>query len=288
MEASRFENDGALQLYTHAAPGERQDTAPPRTDVSCAAMLQLAALLLVAQVPIPPPRGYVNDFAGVLDPAAVARMEARVAEVRDKTQGEIVVVTLSSIGDRAAADVALQIGREWRVGPGAPPGDRARNLGVVILLVPRKDHRPGTGRFYIATGKGAEGFLTDAAAGRIGDAVVPDMAREDYSAALVRAVDLVAAAFAREFQVTLTGGGEAPPDTAPLPERSIPVGWLIAALIVLVVLTRGRILLLPFMLGGFGRVGGGSWGGGGGGGFGGFGGFGGGGGFSGGGAGRSF
>ena len=256
-------------------------------------MLQLAVLLLLAQVQIPPPRGYVNDFAGVLDAAAVARMSAVIAEVKDKTRGEIVVVTLRDIGDRAAADVALQIGREWKVGPGAPPGDPARNLGVVVLLVPRKNHRPGTGRFYIATGKGAEGFLTDAAAGRIGDAVVPEMAREDYSAALVHAVDLVAGAFAREFQVTLTGGGEEPPGEAPEPELPIPAGWIIAAVILLVLLSRGRIFLLPFWLGGFGRRsgwGGGGWSGGGGfgGGGGGFGGFGGGGGFSGGGAGRSF
>ena len=259
-------------------------------------MLQLTALLLVAQVHIPAPRGYVNDFAGVLDTAAVAHLEAVIAGVRDKTRGEIVVVTLADIGDRAAADVALQIGRDWKIGPGAPPGDAARNLGVVVLLVPRKNHRPGTGRFYIATGKGAEGFLTDAAVGRIADAVVPDMAREDYSAALVRAVDLVAAAFAREFGVTLSGG--TPPDAEPARRLPIPVGWLVAALVLLILASRGRILLLPFSLGGFGggrgRWGGGGWGGGGfgggggGGGGGGFGGFGGGGGFSGGGAGRSF
>ncbi len=253
--------------------------------------MPVAALAVLLQLAVPPPRGYVNDFAGVLDPAAVARIGAVVAEVKDKTQGEIVVVTLPDIGDRPAADVALQIGREWKVGPGALPGDRARNLGVVILLVPRKDHRPGTGRFYIATGKGAEGFLTDAAAGRIGDVVVPEMAREDYSAALVHAVDLVAGAFAREFQVTLTGGGEEQPGEAP--ELPIPAGWIIAAVILLVLLSRGRIFLLPVWLGGFGRRsgwGGGGWSGGGGfgGGGGGFGGFGGGGGFSGGGAGRSF
>ncbi len=51
-------------------------------------MLQVMALLLVAQVQVPPPRGYVNDFA---------------------------VVTLPDIDDRSAADVALQIGRQWRV-----------------------------------------------------------------------------------------------------------------------------------------------------------------------------
>src|SRR5207244_4929680 len=77
--------------------------------------------------------------------------------------------------------------------------------GVIVLLVPRKDHRPGTGSFFIATGKGAEGFLTDAAAGRIRDAVAPELAREDYSGGLVHAVGLVAAAFGREFGVTVSG-----------------------------------------------------------------------------------
>src|SRR2546430_10146562 len=57
-----------------------------RPRVSCAAMLQLTALLLVAQIQLPPPRGYVNDFAGVLDSASVAHMEAVITEVRAKTR----------------------------------------------------------------------------------------------------------------------------------------------------------------------------------------------------------
>jgi len=259
--------------------------------------MPIAALLALLQFTAPPPRGYVNDFAGVLDPAAVARIEGVVAEVREKTRGEIVAVTLADIGDRSASDVALQIGRAWKVGPGGSPGDPAHNLGVIVLMVPRKNHRPGTGSFYIATGKGAEGFLTDAAAGRIRDAVIPDLSREDYSTAMERGVGLVAGAFAREFGVTLSGGTPSAPE--PAPNFPIPVGWIIAAVIFLIVLSRGRILLLPFYLGGFGGGGrswggsrggggfGGGWGGGGGGG-GGFGGFGGGGGFSGGGAGGSF
>ena len=255
--------------------------------------MPIAALLALLQFTAPSPRGYVNDFAGVLDPAAVTRIEGLVAEVREKTRGEIVAVTLADIGDRSASDVALQIGRAWKVGPGGSPGDPAHNLGVIVLMVPRKNHRPGTGSFYIATGKGAEGFLTDAAAGRIRDAVIPDLSREDYSTAMERAVGLVAGAFAREFGVTLSGGTASAPE--PAPGLPIPVGWIIAAVILLIVLSRGRILLLPFYLGGFGGGGrSGGWGGGGfgggwsGGGGGGFGGFGGGGGFSGGGAGGRF
>jgi len=73
----------------------------------CCALLQIA---------VPPPRGYVNDFAGVLDTTSVAHMTAVIAELREKTRGEIAVVTLSDIGGRPAADVALQIGRQWGVG----------------------------------------------------------------------------------------------------------------------------------------------------------------------------
>src|SRR3989441_9346191 len=123
-------------------------------------MLQLTALLLIAQVQVPPPRGYVNDFAGVLDAASGAHMEAVIAEVREKTRGEIAVVTLPDIGDRPAADVALEIGRRWGVAARGEAGGPAKNLGVVGLLVPPKNHRPGPGQIFIAPGRGAAGCPT--------------------------------------------------------------------------------------------------------------------------------
>src|SRR5256885_8087130 len=194
-------------------------------------------------------------------------MTAVITEVRDKTRGEIVLVTLPDIGDQAAADVALQIGRQWGVGAKAAAGDPAKNLGVVVLLVPLKNHRPGTGQIFIAKGRGAEGFLPDARVGRIRDAMTPDLAREDYGAGLARGVDLIAQAFAQEFGVTLTGVPELPPGDGaqPLP---IPLGWIVVAVVLLIVLSRGRILLLPLWFAGWGR-GGGGWSGGRGGGWGG-------------------
>ena len=253
-------------------------------------------LLILAQIALPAPTGYVNDFAHVLDPAAVQRMEALVAEVREKTRGEIAVVTLADIGDRAPADVALQIGRQWGVGAKAEAGDPAKNLGVVVLLVPRKNHRPGSGKVFIATGRGAEGFLPDARAGRIRDAMTPYFASERYSDGLEMGVQLIAQAFAEEFGVTLVGAAR-PPPASPRPgldERQ--TAKLILVLVLLAVLIASRAARgrqrrrgWPWLWtgGGWGRWGGG--GGGGGGGFGGgFGGFGGGGGFSGGGAGGSF
>ena len=214
--------------------------------------MPILALTLLLQITVPPPRGYVNDFAGVLDAASVAHMEAVIAEVRDKTRGELAVVTLPDIDDRPAADVALEIGRRWGVGAKGEAGDPAKNLGVVVLLVPKQNHRPGTGQIFIATGRGAEGFLTDARVGRIRDAMTPYLAREEYGAGLAHGVELIAQAFAQEFGVTL---GVPPPEPSEHGVPQFPVEWLIIiALVLLIVLSRGRIFLLPFS---FGRFGGG-------------------------------
>jgi len=258
--------------------------------------VHLAVFIALAQIAIPSPRGYVNDFAGVLDSESIRHMEAVITEVRDKTRGEIAVVTLADIGDRAPSDVALQIGRQWGVGAKAEAGDPAKNLGVVVLLVPQKEGKPGTGQIFIATGRGAEGFLTDVVAGRIRDAMTPWLAQQQYGAGLVVGVDLIAQAFAREFGVTLSNPQYAmPPPTQPAPRPGFPLGAIVALIILVMILGRGRGLWLPFLMSSRGwRGGGGGWGRGGfggggfGGGGGGFGGFGGGGGFSGGGAGGRF
>src|SRR5437667_1853924 len=206
-------------------------------------------LLLAVQLgsdSIPSPSGYVNDFAGVLDPASVSHMEAVIAEVRAKSRGEIAVVTLPDLGNRAASDVALPAGRQWGVGAKGAAGDPAKNLGVVVLLVPLKTHRRGTGQVFIATGRGAEGFLPDARLGRIRDAMTPYLAREDYGAALALGVDLVAQAFAQEFGITLSGAP--PPDAGEGGAPELPIKWLILAVVLLIVFSRGRIFLLPFWL----------------------------------------
>jgi len=264
-----------------------------------------------AQLPrdsLPAARGFVNDFAGVIDPQAAARMEATLQEVQRLTHGDIAVVTLPDLGRREASDVALQIGRQWKLGGAGPVGDPSKDLGVVLLLVPLKNHQPGTGQVYIATGKGAEGFLNDARAGRIRDAMVPALRNEDYSSALETGAGLLAQAFADEFHVTLSTPAPAPPasqvdEPQSGPGLPRPIIAFVVFLIIIIVFSSiaraarggglGALWWLSVLSGmrGSGRGGwggGGRWGGFGGGGGGGFGGFGGGGGFSGGGAGGRF
>jgi uncharacterized protein len=233
-------------------------------------MIQVVALGLLAQIAVPAPRGFVNDFAGVLDSAAIVRMEATIRAVKEKTRGEIAVVTLADLGNREASDVALQIGRQWGVGATGEAGDPAKNLGVVVLVVPLKNHQPRTGWVFIATGRGAEGFLTDARVGRIRDAMTPYLAAEDYGAGLETAVALLAQAFADEFHVSLTNTGASPAVAPPATPRVRPtmpplVVLLIVVLLLILVSALGRATRSGrrYRRGGWWRGGGfGGWGGG--------------------------
>ena len=275
------------------------------------ALLLLFALVLPQGGAIPAPRGLVSDFAGVVD-AAHAQRIARIAQyVRTHSGGEIAIVTMKDIGGREVNDVALAIGRSWRVGLEAPAGNRARNAGVVILLVPKETASDGRGQIAVEVGQGAEGFIPDATAGDIWREAVPQMRRQEYGAALEQITYRVAERYAGEFGFSMDSVGVA----APVREQPRSGGdnsgggvAFMAFVLLFVVLAIGAarsrrrgggwrggsglgsalpwIILNEMRRGG--KSGGGGWGGGGGGGGGGFGGFGGGGGFSGGGSHGSF
>ncbi|MFP5353859.1 MAG: TPM domain-containing protein [Gemmatimonadota bacterium] len=276
-------------------------------------LLALVASLLAAQeVQLPsPPRGFsptqadmVVDRANVLSADAVARINRVIFDVKAKSGGEIVVVTLPDLAGRDVGDVALRIGREWKVGAAADIGQRSRNAGVVVLVVPKETSSDGRGYISIQTGQGTEGFITDATAGNIRREAVPYFQQRDYSTALELITVRVAQRFEREFGFTLdTSIVPAPVQGMGGRGEGIPPQLLLVAFVVLLFIfsamanasRRGRrdgclqALLVADAIShsrgrshwGGGGFGGGSWGGGGGGGFGGFGG---GGGFSGGGS----
>jgi uncharacterized protein len=268
---------------------------------------------LQAQEPqIPPPTGVVNDFAHVIDAATFERLTRIAEDVRAKSRGEMAVVTLPDLKGRDVQDVALRIGREWKVGKIGSPGDPTRNAGAVILLVPPEANSDNRGRCFVATGQGTEGFITDATAGAICREATPAFRQRDYAAGLELVTLRVAERFASEFGFSLDSGLGPPPVRVERPARSnrgrsiSPFVIFIIIWIVIAIVSaasrrgargrRGRRdgcgggvpLIIPMGGGGWssGRS---SWGGGGfGGGGGGFGGFGGGGGFSGGGGGSSW
>jgi uncharacterized protein len=265
------------------------------------ALLGVAALTLQGPQ-IPAPQGLVNDFANVIPAASAARIEQIAQDVRDKSKGEIAVVTLSDLGGRDPSEIALRIAREWKVGNKADIGDRTRNAGVVILVVPKETSSDGRGYCRVEVGQGSEGFITDATSGDICRAATPLFQQRNYGGAIELITLQVAQRFAQEFGFALDtalGAGVRQAARQPHGRGGINPVFLLILFFILLSLLGGRRggggggclpLLLFSGMGGFGGGGRGGFGGGGfgGGGGGGFGGFGGGGGFSGGGGGSSW
>ncbi len=261
----------------------------------------LSPVLLRAQPPaLPAPTGYVNDFAGVIPEDAKLRLEELARRVNAATRGDMVVVTLPDLGGRPVEEVSLRLGREWKVGADAGIGDKARNAGVILLIVPKESSSTGRGSCRIETGQGTEGFLTDATAGELCRAARDQFVAKDYGGAIEYIAGQIAARYAAEYGVTLDGAPAPRRSTRSQGQRQIsPIAILILIFIVFSVLNslgrrrRGCAGCIPIpipgpSIGGFDRGGWGGGGFGGGGGGGGFGGFGGGGGFSGGGGGSDW
>lgn len=237
------------------------------------------------------PTGFVIDLAHVIDPTTKSQLGTICAEVQQKTGAQIAVVTVNSLDGESKEDYAADLYKQLGVGP------KKDNRGVLVLLAPSER------QYRIEVGYGLEPVINDARAGDIGRAMVPDLRQQDYSGALLIAVQQVAQLIAADKGVQLNGvpAGARPP-TAVSPPLPSWLPWLVIIVIFFVI--RGVIRAvkrggggprsgggggsaLPwFLLGNVMGGRGGSWGGGfggssggfsgGGGGFGGFGGFGGG------------
>ena len=119
------------------------------------------------------PQGYVTDLAQVIDPATKAKLETLCAEVEQKTGAQIAVVTVNSLDGQSREDYAADLYKHLGV------GSKKNSRGVLLLMAP-KDRQ-----YKIEVGYGLEPVINDARAGDIGREMVPDLRRQDYSAAVL-------------------------------------------------------------------------------------------------------
>ena len=235
---------------------------------------------------LPQPTDYVSDFAHVLSPQAIDRLDSLCSQLdHSQTNAKVAVVTVRTLDGADPAEYATALEDKWKM------GKKGVDRNVLVLLAV-DDHKR-----RIEIGYGLEGILPDGKVGDIGREMVPDLRANDFDGAVILAVDEMAQVIAADAKVTLEDGPMVA--TQQLARPQVNVGKLILLIVILIFF--GGFHLLRFLLGfglfggfrggpwigGGGGFGGGGFGGGGGGsGFGGFGGDGGG--FGGGGAGGSW
>lgn len=215
---------------------------------------------------LPKPTDYVSDYAHVLSPEAIARIDSICTQLdHSAANAQIAVVTIHDLGGDDSADFATRLFSQMKIG--AKGTDRG-----VLLLFAVNDHRRS-----IKVGYGLEGILPDGKTGDIGREMVPDLRANNFDGAVLLGVGEIAQVITADAKVTLNEE----PGMAGQPVRQVHhgsgAGKLILLIIILIFFGGSWLFRLLFGLGlfsswmGGGRYGGGGWGGGGGFGGGGFG-----------------
>ena len=144
--------------------------------------------------PSPVPAGFIHDGGPVLTAADLADLNGRITAHQATGRGDIGVAILRDIGDYTANEIGLSIYRSWRIGSVDSIGSERRDLGALLLIVPKELAPSGMGDCYITTGIGAEGLITDANAGTIcRETIVPFLVKRDYAGAVRAGIDAIAA-----------------------------------------------------------------------------------------------
>src|SRR5438094_110938 len=96
---------------------------------ACLLFISTVSLLCQnAQSPLPPPNGYVNDYAGVIDAATKKRLETVLENLKTRADIEFAVVTVKTTGNTDIYDYTLAVARGW--GIGSPEGEKN---GLILL-----------------------------------------------------------------------------------------------------------------------------------------------------------
>ena len=80
--------------------------------------------------PLPPPAGFVADYANVIDSASRTKLESVLTELRNKSEIEFAVVTVETTGGQSIFDYSLAVAKDWGVGP----KDTSRGGGLLLML----------------------------------------------------------------------------------------------------------------------------------------------------------
>lgn len=169
------------------------------------------------------PKGYVNDFAGVIrDPAIARELEGYCARVEQSTGAQIALVTIADLQGEPVEDVANLLFRKWGI------GNKKNNEGVLVLLA------VANRRTRVEVGYGLEQYLPDGFAGGVLRGMRPALRQGDYGAALAEAARQIAEKVAAGKGVQI--GMKAPRRSGPPLQERTPWPHLIASGLFLVFL----------------------------------------------------
>ena len=193
---------------------------------------------------LPSYRGYVNDFANIIDSSDELTIENLAQEVDNKTTAQIAVVTISTAKPLTIEQYTVELFEKWGI------GKKGKDNGLLILMAANDR------AVRIETGYGLEGAIPDAIASRIIKRVmIPQFKQGNLSKGLVLGVNSVAQLIAKEYNISLSGLAGIPV-AQPTP---VFLNFLLTLLLFILIFGMRSGLLFYFLIGSNGRRRGGTW-----------------------------
>ena len=128
-----------------------------------------AALLVSAQVAVPPLTGHVIDLTGTLSTEQKTSLEQTLTAFEARKGSQLAVLMLASTAPEAIEPYAMRVAEQWKLG-------RKKVDDGAILLVAKGDRA-----LRIEVGYGLEGALTDLTSKRIiSETILPRFKQQDF------------------------------------------------------------------------------------------------------------
>jgi uncharacterized protein len=161
-------------------------------------MKKIILLALILFVPclghaldVPALRGHVNDYAEMLSPEAVQKIETRLTEFEQTDSTQIVVLTIPTLAGENLEEFSIKVAEAWKI------GQKGKANGAILLIA--KQER----KLRIEVGRGLEGTLTDLVSGRIiRNDIAPSFKAGDYSSGIENGVSAIIAVVKGEYQAS--------------------------------------------------------------------------------------
>lgn len=183
------------------------------------AALSFLFILPASALEAPALKGRINDYAGMLSPAAARSLEQKLAAFERETTNQVVLLTVPSLEGDVIENFAIRVAEAWKI------GQQGKDNGIILIL--SKKER----KIRIEVGRGLQGVLPDITAGQIiRNTMAPSLKAGDNDKGLSLGLTAIMDATKGEFKAS-------PADKkAAKKKKSSPYGFFLVLLLVALVI----------------------------------------------------
>jgi uncharacterized protein len=158
-------------------------------------ILALFSLVTIFSAPklfaleVPPLKGRVNDYAGILSASTKQQLEGILSELEKTDSTQIAVLTIPSLEGEPLEEFSIKVADQWKI------GQKGFDNGAILLIALKER------KIRIEVGYGLEGSLTDLMAGRIiANVIVPQFKAGNFNQGVIDGVQAMIGVVRGEYK----------------------------------------------------------------------------------------